>query len=153
MSRYRLARRKRAFTWIEILVAVFIVSLSAITMVALLPMSAKTQGMVGDYNQGASLIQHKIDQLRAVGYGRLNYTELYNAGIIDSTSKTSPFIFATVDDLDTLFPNASGTLAITDVKGPNNEVMRQVIVTVVWSGSSMRQGNGTLTTTAYVAKT
>jgi type II secretory pathway pseudopilin PulG len=142
-------RRRRGFTWIELLIAAFIVSLSAITLVALMPMSAKTQGMVGDYNQAASLVQHKIDQMRAVGYGRLNYTELQAAQIIDTTPATSPFEFNVVDDLDTLFPNARGSIVISDF----NSGVRQVTVTVTWSGSSMRQGNGTLTTTSLISKT
>lgn len=153
MTRRTANRKRRGFTWIEVLVAVFIISLSAITLVALFPMSAKTQNMVGDYNQASSLIQHKIDQMRAVGYGRCNYTELKNAGIIDATPTNSPFSFYTVDTLDDMFPNATGTVTVADNTSADSRVSeKQVTVTITWSGSSMRQGNGTLSTTTLIAK-
>lgn len=141
-------RRSRAFTWIELMVAMFIVALCGTALVALMPMAAKTENMAGDYQQASSLLQHKIDQLRAVGYGRLTYTELKNASIVDVAPTVSPFSWTASDTLTTIWPQATGTIAITDI----DTVSKQVVVTLTWSGSSMRQGNGTLTATTLIAK-
>ena len=51
---------------------------------AMLPMASKASRMVGSYQQAASMVQHKIDQCRAIGYGRLTYSELLTAGVIDA---------------------------------------------------------------------
>ena len=45
--------------------------------------------MVGNYQQASSLVQHKIDELRSVGYGRLDFTNLRTSGIIDATPRAA----------------------------------------------------------------
>src|SRR5687767_7709995 len=99
---------KVGYTLIEVLVALFLVALGAILFTAMMPMSARGSHMVGNYQQASSLVQHKIDQLRAVGYGRLNYTELQTAGIIDTSQTTSPYRFTNVDALASIFTSATG---------------------------------------------
>lgn len=140
--------RSRGFTWIEILISVFVIGLTTTMFAALFPMAAKTQTMAANHQQALGIAQHKIDQLRAVGYGRLTYTELKNAGIIDSTTTTSPFRYTVVDDLASLYPTAIGTITVTDF----STTIRQVTVTLTWSNSARRQGNGTLSLMALVAK-
>lgn len=140
--------RSRGFTWIEILAAVFVIGITAMIFGAVFPMAAKTQAMAANHQQALGIAQHKIDQLRAVGYGRLTYTELKNAGIIDSTTTTSPYRYTTVDDLASLYPTAVGTIAVTDF----STTIRQVTVTLTWSNSARRPGNGTLSLSALVAK-
>ena len=78
--------------------------------------------------------------------------ELKNAGIIDASPTSSPYSFAIVDDLDTLYPNATGTIKVVDYTDGGDITEKQVTVTVTWSGSSMRQGNGSITTTSYIEK-
>lgn len=147
MMRMRRVRNK-GFTWIEILAAVFVIGITAVIFGAIFPMAAKTQTMAANHQQALGIAQHKIDQLRAVGYGRLTYTELRNAGIIDSTSTVSPFRYTVVDDLASLYPTAVGTIAVADF----STTIRQVTVTLTWSNSARRPGNGTVSLMALVAK-
>ena len=141
-------RIRRGFTWIEVIASVFVVGLTATMFASLYPISTKSQLMVSNHQQALGLIQHKIDQIRAVGYGRLTYQELKDAGIIDASPTTSPFAYTTVDTLTTLYPAASGTITISDF----STTIRQVTVSLTWSGSARRVGNGTLSLTTLVAK-
>ena len=141
-------RAHRGFTWIEILASIFIVGLSAVFFASLYPMATKSQLMVGNHQQALGLIQHKIDQLRAIGYGRLTYTELKDAGIIDATPASSPYRFDGVDSLTTIYPAAQGTITISDFSSN----VRQATVSLTWSGSARRQGNGSLSLTTLIAK-
>jgi prepilin-type N-terminal cleavage/methylation domain-containing protein len=142
-------RGKLGYTLIEVIVGLFLVSLGALMFSAMLPMAAKGGRMVGNYQQASSLVQHKIDECRSVGYGRLTYSELQTAGIIDASPTSSPYSFAGVDSLASIYPSATGTLTVTDF----STTIRQVTVTLTWSGSALKQGNGTLTAVALIAKT
>jgi prepilin-type N-terminal cleavage/methylation domain-containing protein len=141
-------RKKRGYTLLEVIVALGLVATGTLAFGAMVPMSARSSRMNANYQQAVSLLQHKIDQCRAVGWGRLTYTELQNAGIIDASPVTSPYSYATVDTLTSIYPSATGTLQVSDY----NSDIRQVTVTLTWTGSPVRQGNGTLTATAMIAK-
>ncbi len=130
------------------MVSTGLLALAVATFAALLPIAARGTQMVGNYQQASSLVQHKIDELRSVGYGRLTYTELLSAGIIDAAPTTSPFNFATVDGLNSIYPNATGTIDITNF----STSIRQVTVTVTWDSSSIKQCNGSLQAVALIAK-
>ena len=145
----RRARQSRAgFSLVEVMVSLFIVAIGAVMYYALIPMSFKTGKMVGNYQQASSLVQHKIDQGRGVGYGRLTFTELRNAGIIDASPTASPFSFTTVDGLTAIYPNAVATITITDFSAS----IKQVTVSLTWTGSPSRQGNGSMSATALIAR-
>jgi len=141
-------RKKRGYTLIEVIVALGLVAAGTLAFGAMVPMSARSARMNANYQQAVSLLQHKVDQCRAVGWGRLTYTELQNAGIIDASPTTSPYRFTTVDTLTAIYPAATGTLQVSDYSSD----IRQVTVTMTWTGSPVRQGNGTLTATALIAK-
>lgn len=86
--------------------------------------------------------------MRGIGYGRLNYRELLNAGIIDMPHTSSPYRFTVVDQLNTFYPQATGTIAVTDF----NANIRRVTVTITWTGAAFQQGNGSLTLQALIAR-
>lgn len=115
---------------------------------ALMPMASKTGKMVGNSSQAASLVQHKIDQLRGVGYGRLTYKELANAGIIDLSPGASPFSFKTVDNLGSLYTNPVATVTVSDYTTD----IRQVTVTMTWSGNGNKPSSGSISASALIAK-
>jgi len=142
------ARKTRGNTLVEVVISIFIVAGAALVFSALIPPAVKTEKMVGNYQQATSLVQHKIDQLRAVGWGRLNYSELKDAGIVDASPTASPFEFDQVDELDTIYANPVGTIAVTDYSA----TVRKVTVTLTWSGSHAQQGNGSLTVEAFIAR-
>jgi prepilin-type N-terminal cleavage/methylation domain-containing protein len=145
----KLIKRKLGYTLIEVLVSLFVISMGAIMYTATLPMAAKGSRMVGNYQQASSLVQHKIDQLRAIGYGRLDYTNLLAAlDIIDAAPTGSPYSFTTVDSLSSIYPGATGTIAISDY----STSIKQVTVTLTWSTSPLKQDKGSLQAVALIAK-
>jgi type II secretory pathway pseudopilin PulG len=141
-------RRLAGFTLVEVAISTMIVAASAGVFFALMPMSFKTGKMVGSYQQCSSLLQHKVDQMRGVGYGRLTYNELRDAGIIDASPNTQPYSFKGVDGLNSIYSVPTATVEITDYSA----TVRQVKVRLQWTGSSMRQGRGDMTVTALIAK-
>ena len=141
-------RSKAGFTLLEAVIAIFVLGATATVFFAFLPTAIKTGKMVGNHQQASSLIQHKIDQLRGVGYGRLTYTELADAGIIDPAPTTSPYSFAQVDGLGEIYITPVATVTVEDY----NTQVKQVTVTLTWTGSHAQQGNGSLTTRALIAK-
>ncbi len=148
MKGFRKAKTKMGVTLVEVMVAMFAMTFVILMFAATLPMAAKTSKMNGNYAQAVSLCQHKIDQLRAVGYGRLTYTELKNAEIIDPSPSTSPYSFKDVDELSSFFANSQGTIEITDFAAG----IKKVTVTVTWSGSGIKQAEGSYTLVALIAK-
>jgi type II secretory pathway pseudopilin PulG len=140
--------KRSGFTLVEVAISTMIVAASAGVFFALMPMSFKTGKMVGSYQQASSLLQHKVDQMRGVGYGRLTYSELKDAGIIDSSPSTQPYSFKTVDGLTSLYSVPTATVEITDFSA----TVKQVKVRLQWTGSSMQQGRGDMTVTGLIAK-
>ena len=141
-------KKHKGFTLIETLISIYLVMLAAGIFVALLPSAAATEKMVGYHEQAASLVQHKIDQLRGVGYGRLTYTELLNAGVIDTTPTTSPYTFNATDSLSTYLQHPTSTITVSDLTSDT----KQVIVTITWTGSSYHQATGNLRAVAFISK-
>src|SRR5689334_23282043 len=84
--------------------------------------------MSGAYSQAISAVQHKVDQLRAVGYGRLTAAELQAAGIIDAPTGPGAFHFETVDNLGTDLWNPVGTITLA----PAGSNRMQVAVHIDW---------------------
>src|SRR5207248_526185 len=110
--------------------------------------AAKGSRMVGNYQQASSIVQHKIDQLRAVGYGRLDSANLHAAlDIVDASPTNSPYSFTTVDNLASIYPGATGTIAVSDYSSH----IKQVTVTLTWSGSPVKQDVGSLSAVALIA--
>ncbi len=141
-------RRHSGFTLLEVAIAIFVLAATATIFAAYLPAALKTGKMVGNHQQASSLVQHKVDQLRGVGYGRLTYVELRDAGIIDSSPITSPYSFVTADGLDPMFVNVVGTVKVEDFTAD----IRKVTVTLTWTGSAAHQGDGTMSAQALIAK-
>lgn len=145
-------RRSRGFTLTEITIALFVFALLTILFASSMVVNTAASGLNGQYAQALSLCQHKIDQLRAIGYGRLNYTEMKDPDfIIDASPTTSPYSFAGVDGVNALFKNATTSLAIVPMVS-DNQVM-QVTVTITWKSSSSRATNSKATLVGYIANT
>jgi prepilin-type N-terminal cleavage/methylation domain-containing protein len=146
--KWKLMRRKPGYTLVEVMVSLFVISMGAVMYTSTLPMAAKGSRMVGNYQQASSLVQHKIDQLRAVGYGRLDYTDLLAAlDIIDASPTTSPYSFTTIDNLASIYPGATGTIDISTY----STHIKQVTVTLTWNSSPLKQDTGSLQAVALIA--
>lgn len=134
----RRSRQRRGYTLIEVAVAVFLMAMAVLTFSALYPTAAKSSRMSGNYAQATSAVQHKIDQLRAVGYGRLTYTELRSAGVIDASPTSVPFRFEAVDDLAQDLPTPVGTIALADA---STDVIAAT-VRLQWGADSLKPMGG-----------
>jgi len=116
-----------------------LMAISILIFGAIQPTSAKVSRMNGNYSQAISLAQHKVDQLRAVGYGRLNYSELLAASIIDPQPTAGPFRFDGVDQIATFLPNPVATLSFASA-GFN---VMQATITIAWAGAPDKAMQGT----------
>ena len=144
---------RRGFTLVEAMISLFVFGLVTVIFASSLVVAKSASTMNGQYAQAISLGQHKIDQLRAMGYGRLTFTELRNAERVDATPTTSPYSFAGVDAVATCLPNPTATLTIADAAGSYDSTRVKVVtVTMTWKASPTRTGNSTLTLRAYIAK-
>ena len=121
----------RGYTLIEVAAAVFLMGVGVMLFGALYPTSYRSSRMSGQYSQATSAVQHKVDQMRALGYGRLNYTELKNAGIIDATPNASPFRFEGVDELGAELPAAVGTITLA----PARANLMRATIRLEWRGA------------------
>lgn len=140
--------KQRGISLVELLFGLFLATMAGLVFTAILPMASKTEKMLSYYEQASSFGQHKIDQMRAVGYGRLTQKHLEMGGIIDASPTVAPFSFKTIDDLPSIFPKPKGTIEIFD----HTSKVRRVRVTIEWSGSLAKQANGKLVVEALIAQ-
>jgi Tfp pilus assembly protein PilV len=146
-------RSTSGFTLIEVMLCVFTISLMALTLACVLPMARKTAIVNGQYAQASSLCQHKVDQLRAMGFGRMNYTELHDAKVVDDTPTSSPFSFKNIDHVDddtvaTYFPNSTATVTLQPVTGQPDKIL--ATVTISWRPVRNQTHTCTMTVTARI---
>jgi prepilin-type N-terminal cleavage/methylation domain-containing protein len=140
-------RVRRGFTLVEIVVAVFLLAMAVLMFGAFYPTAARTSRMSGNHSQAISEVQHKVDQLRAVGYGRLTYSELRAASIIDASPNASPFRFEAVDNVATLLPNPVGTITVASA----GTDLSRVTVRISWSGAPSKAMEGSHEVTVLIA--
>jgi prepilin-type N-terminal cleavage/methylation domain-containing protein len=154
LSVKRLLVSKRGFTLVEVVMSLVVFSLLVVIFAACVPLSQQSSSANGQYSQAMSLCQHKIDQCRAIGWGRLNYTELKNAGIIDTAPTTSPFTFEDVDTVTTFLPQATATLKVEDLSqtiGGTTVTYTKVTVTITWKNLTYKTKTSTATAAGYIA--
>lgn len=121
----------RGFTLIEVMISLMVFVVLTLIFAACVPVAKKASKMNGQYSQAISLCQHKIDQLRAVGAGRVNYSDLAEIRIIDENPSTQPYSFSGVDDVASILPESTTTLSV--VYG-TDEV--KVTATVTWKSTN-----------------
>ena len=148
MHGFRKAKTHSGVTLVEVMVSIFVLTFVLLMFAATLPMAAKTSKMNGNYAQAVSLCQHKIDQMRAIGYGRLTYGELTSAQIIDASPTSPPYTFNQVDELSSFFSNCNGTINVED---PETGI-KKVTVRLQWEGTGAKQTEGTYTLVALIAQ-
>jgi len=149
MYALRKAKTDAGFTLMEVMVSLFVMTLIVLMFAATLPMAAKSSKMNGNYAQAMSLCQHKIDQMRSVGYGALTYSGLRTAEIIDASPTSLPYSFQQMDSLSSYFTSATGTINVQSHSTHTN--VRIVTVRVQWTGTGARQTAGTCELVALIA--
>jgi type II secretory pathway pseudopilin PulG len=143
----------RGFTLVEAMISLFVFGLVTVIFASSLIVGKSASTMNGQYAQAISLGQHKIDQLRVMGYGKLTYIELQDADRVDATPTTQPYSFVGVDQVATCLPNPTAQLWIADAAGSYDSTrVKLVTVIITWKASPRRTTNSTLTLRAYIAK-
>ena len=80
------SRRQRGFTIMEVVLAMTVFLMMVLMFAAAFPLTVRAAQFSSNYAQATQLAQHKIDQLRAAGYGSLNGAALAGTGIINSAT-------------------------------------------------------------------
>ena len=140
------------FSLIEVMIALFVFALLAIIFSSTLIVAKSASTMNGQYAQAISIAQHKIDQLRAMGYGRLVYIELQEANRVDTTHTSSPYVFNGVDTVANYLPNPSTSLRIENSDEYDSTRVKLVTVTVSWRATPTSTVDSSVTLRAYIAK-
>jgi type II secretory pathway pseudopilin PulG len=135
-----------AFTLIETMIAVMVFGMMILLFASSILTTRMSARMNGQYAQAVSLCQHKIDQLRAVGYGRTTYTELNDAEIIDDTPANAPYSFTQVDDVASVLTSPTTSVVFEDA-GANTV---RVTVTITWKQVSFKSKTSTASLIALI---
>ena len=118
--------RAGGFTIVEVVMAMFVLSMMALMCAAVIPAATRSSHYTADYSQAQSLVMHKINQVQEAGYTNMNGPGLGQSGqdVVDGTptsptasanaggSQSASFEFTTTDNLWRYFPggaNSSGT--------------------------------------------
>ncbi len=124
-------RARRGMTLLEVGVSVLLLGFCTVLFVGLYPMSARSSRMSGNQAQAISIVQHKVDQLRALGYGRLTFADMRAAGVIDPTPTAAPYRFEATDNIASVFPSPVGTISVASA----GTDLARVTVRLQWVGA------------------
>lgn len=126
-------RSKRGTTLIEIMAAVFVLTMTVMSAGALFPLSSILRDRSGGYSQAAAAAQHKVEQVRRLEAGQITASGLLSRRIIDSsdpagTASAAVFPFTTTDGLPEKFAGGQGLMVVS---GMGSDLVR-VDVEVRW---------------------
>jgi archaellum component FlaF (FlaF/FlaG flagellin family) len=156
------SRKKAAFTFFEVYLALIVFTLMALMVAAVIPMSARSVRYGNDYTQAATLAMHKVNQLNEAGYSNINRNLNSPLVVVDSNGslpsatnnvngdKTGSSTFTTRDNMATYFvggvSDPTGTISIAPftpsisvVSGVTSYSIIQATVTVNWRDVRGRQ--------------
>ena len=141
-------KNKRGFTLLETMIALMLFLLLTLVFAAGIPLAKRSSNTNGQYSIALSLCQHKIDQMRASGYGDIGILDrLKERKICDSTTtNVNQFTFTKLiqSEIDSLSNSAqtkgrnlidpTGTVIV--LTNSNAAYMeKKVIVTVSWKNT------------------
>ena len=157
----RRGRRRRGFTLMEVTLALMIFMMMTLVFAAVFPVAVRGAQQGNNYAQAALLAQHKVDQLRAAGFTKMDYADLLSLGVIDPmttppTGLPYSYTFTGVDSLVSVGtgvgatqgfypPGSTGTLSVVDYSTMNAAVpagqMDYVTVAINWAGAGISSGS------------
>jgi len=141
--------RRRGFSYVEVLFAIFLVTVSATVVAATLPLSTKLRARADANNKATGLVQKEVEAIRGLGYANCTATQLFSYGLIDSTTPTSTSTYAftnadspALDNPSRILPNGTGKIVVEQV----DLDLRRITVTVSWNdrGTTRSVSDGTL---------
>jgi Tfp pilus assembly protein PilV len=142
----KLGKRRRGITLVEIMIGVFVLSMTIVTTTAMFSSSALLRARSGGYSRAATVLNRKLEQIRKLDSKLITQSGLQTAGVIDPpVSGSGSYSFTTVDQLATEFATPSSTLVVT---GAGTDLVT-VNVSLTWK--SYRGKQETVTASTYVA--
>ena len=128
-------KRRKGFSFVEVLFAVFLVAMSASIVVATMPIANKSRAKADYNNKATGLAEKQLEAIRGLGYSNCTPTALLTNGMIDSVTpiSTNTYSFTNSDTtaLDNparILPTGTGKVLIEQ---PDLD-LRRVIVTISW---------------------
>ena len=141
-------RRTGGFTLVEVGMATALLLMMGLLFGTAVPAILRAPQFSGNYMQASELVQHKIDQLRAAGFGTLSQpAQLQGLGIISSVNPNGTYDFTAADNLTGYFPAGStGTITLADNPNAQAHTLTDVTITIAWTGGAVRAGTYTART-------
>lgn len=126
---------KSGHTFIELLLATFLVGVAGTVLVAATPTAGAARMQAENMNRAAGLAQKQLETIRGMGYANLTAAQLASAGLIENTTEvaTNTYSFTNSDagsgdSPASVLRNGTGTVAIEQA----DLDLRRVTVTVSW---------------------
>lgn len=127
--------KRRGFSLIEVLIAVFLVITCMLVVIATMPLATASRAKADLMNRAMGLAQKELEGLRGVGYSNLTPTQMYSYGLIDSTTPTGTdtYAFTSADALandnpSKVLPNGTGSVKVEQMDFD----LRRVTITITY---------------------
>lgn len=111
--------RRRGFSLIEVLIALFLVVTCMMIVVATMPIATASRAKADLMSRATGLAQKQIEALRGISYPNLTPTQMFSYGLIDSTTPvaTNTYSFTNADALAfdspaVILPNGTGRVLV-----------------------------------------
>lgn len=130
----RRGRGRRGTSLIDIVTGTMILAGGVLSFAALYPTAAQSSRLSTDYSQAMATVQHKVDQLRSIGWGRLNFSEMRAAGIIDASPTSGSFRYEASDGVSSYLKSPVGTITFSDI----STGLTRATVTLTWKSGITR---------------
>jgi len=150
-------------TLLEVMIALFVLSAMVLVFSSSVIVANRAAFMSGQYANAISIAQHKIDQMRAIGYGRVwdtatnkpNYVELNEGNIVDDgqTPAGPTYSFVQQDELNTdeaktkinYLPSPIATIKVERPDATKEQIKVTVTVSWTWKSFNSKRSNLVLT--------
>jgi prepilin-type N-terminal cleavage/methylation domain-containing protein len=130
------AIRRRGFSLIEVVFAIFLVATGAAVVVATMPIANSSRAKADLNNKAVGLAQKQLEAIRGLGYANLTPAQLYSYGLIDSTTPISTNTYActnsdysSYDSPSRVLPTGMGWVKVEQV----DLDLRQVTVSISYN--------------------
>lgn len=130
------SRRRKGFSLIEVMFGVFIAAIIASILAATMPIAGKSRVKAANQNKAFTLAQKEIEAIRSMGYPNCTPQQLYDNGLIDSTTAVAAntYSFSNVDNA--MFDNPAIVLSQGEgrviIEQPGLDLKR-ITVEVSWN--------------------
>jgi type II secretory pathway pseudopilin PulG len=128
-------RKRRGFSLIEVLIAVFLVITCMLIVIATMPLATASRAKATLSTRAIGLAQKELEALRGAGYPNLTPTQMYAYGLIDNTTPvtTNTYRFTSADALAydspaNVLPSGTGTVLVEQLDFD----LRRVTITVTY---------------------